>query len=101
MAEVFNSSVMEVVYYSEQDADTGEPCRVIIGDGHIEVIYDFVDEVRKWTGNEIGDGHFRLEGLDFEGEATLHAFPTIKKGMWLDGFWEEEGERGMWRIRLG
>lgn len=47
MNEVFSNCSMTWLYRSDAEADTGIPCKVIIGGGHIEVIYDYDDEFVK------------------------------------------------------
>lgn len=73
------------------------PCRVRMGDGHIEVSYDEDDGPVRYSGTEIGTGHFRLKSTEAEGEATLHMFPGSRI---MEGYYVERGESGLWRIEL-
>jgi hypothetical protein len=49
-----------------------------------------------YIGKEIGDGHYELRSKD-HGTATLHRFP---KSHFLEGFWRDGSDEGMWRIVL-
>lgn len=55
-------------------------------------------EHTSYRGQEQGPGHFELHGYGFDGRATLYMFEGSNI---LEGGWIEEGEKGMWRIRLG
>ena len=92
----FSNCIYDTLYF-DGEGDVGNDCKVVIEDGDIEVTY--IDEDNRYTyrGNEIGAGHFKLNGVDFDGTATLHQFP---EGRILEGYWVEDGYRGMWRIQL-
>lgn len=87
----------DTIYYSDKNADTNEECEVSIESGQIVVRYLADDGFIEYVGHEIGDGHFELLCPDINGKASLHQFPG---GKILEGFWIEDGERGMWRLIL-
>jgi hypothetical protein len=94
--KLWKNSTMET-YYASGDASDTDHCIVAIGEGRISVTYDYDGGTEVYEGPEIGSGHFKLKARDGLGEASLHCFPD---GRLLDGWWVEEGETGMWRIRL-
>lgn len=95
--EVWPRSTFET-YSVEGRMGADRRCRVQIGDGLIEVTYAERDGTTvKYSGREHGEGHFELAALEVAGKATLHRFPG---GPFLDGYWCEDGGRGMWRITL-
>lgn len=97
MAKVeWSKSKCDTLYF-DCESDTGYECKVIIGDGEIEVSYLDGGVNHLYKGTEIGSGHYKLDAVGFDGEATLHQFPD---GKILEGYWIEAGYRGMWRIQL-
>jgi hypothetical protein len=96
MAQVsWPNSKFDSLWYSG-DILRDLPCRVRIGDGHIEVTYED-DGLVSYSGTEVGAGHFNLKRMDVAGEATLHMFPGTRI---MDGYWVEGPSSGMWRISL-
>lgn len=94
---VWSNSRADIFYYND-DADCGDPCEVKIDNGRIVVSYE--DEgggYIVYEGSENGAGHFELSAPSVNGRATLHMFNGNKV---LEGWWDEEGTRGMWRIFL-
>lgn len=94
---IWENCKLEVLYYSNDVADTNWPCTVRIDDGSILVEYDN-DGLCQYVGENDGSDHFELimkEGGI--GRATLHRVPGTAV---LEGSWVEDGERGMWRILL-
>ncbi len=86
---------MTSLYYSNDFYDE-IPCVVKIDGDNILVEYE--DEgLVQYKGTSNGEGHFELHGVGFDGRATLHRFPN---SFVLEGSWTEEGENGMWRIKL-
>lgn len=83
--------------YFDCEAETGLECKVIVGDGEVEVSYVEDGDRYYYRGLEVAPGHFTLRAVGFDGEATLHQFPD---GRILEGYWTEEGNRGMWKIQL-
>ncbi len=98
---LWNNCKFDTFYY-DREASCDNPCSVEIADGHILVWYDDADEsgrhiVTTYEGEEISLGHFELSALAKDGRSSLH---TFNGGRFLDGFWVEGGQRGMWRITL-
>lgn len=50
-----------------------------------------------YRGEEVGPGHYRVMGADGS-KGTLHRLSPDDE--WLEGYFQEDGERGMWRIQL-
>ena len=96
MAKLWNSCTMESFFGHEVALETA-PCRVRIGDGHVEVFYDDDSGEVCYRGPEIGAGHYNVT-REHHGAGSLHHFPD---GRILEGWWREDGEVGMWRITLG
>lgn len=93
--EVFQESKMDVYHAGGVDFDW--PCKVRLDDEMITIEYMHGSELCVYRGYASGAGHFRLQAVGFRGDATLHRFP---EGPILEGFWIEEAQQGMWRIRL-
>ena len=74
-----------------------EPCKVRLSDKQLDIIcIDPGGREVIWYGDEIAPGHYRLDNRE-GGTGTLHCFPNSR---FLDGWWQENGEEGMWRITL-
>lgn len=87
-------------FYYDAAADTNEACEVILSDGgELTISYrdDDLDGYAIYKGKEIAPGHFELTAPMVNGHATMHDFPGAEL---LVGSWDEDGERGMWRIEL-
>jgi len=99
---IWKKSKMITLYYNEKSADD-DKCTVRINDKNIVVSYNEEGEPLAvvYKGTEHGQGHYKLSREDGRGQASLHQF---KNSLFLDGWWEEEGEegieKGMWRIEL-
>jgi|SRR3990170_6091423 len=80
----------EVVYFS---------CEVKIDNNNILVSY--IQEGKPtaiiYKGTEHESGHYELSSKEVKGRATLHRFKGSK---FLEGWWQEDGAQGMWRIAL-
>lgn len=50
-----------------------------------------------YKGTEHEPGHYELSNKDVKGRATLHRFNGSN---FLEGWWQENGMQGMWRITL-
>lgn len=94
--EVFKNAQMDVYHAGGVEFDW--PCTVRIDDEMLVLEYMLNNnELRIYRGHSVGDGHFRLQADGFRGDATLHRFSA---STFLEGFWIEEAEQGMWRVRL-
>lgn len=93
--QVFKSCLMDSFGAGGMDADS--PCRVRIDEQFIVVEYEYENETCIYRGESIGPGHYRLRADGFNGDATLHRFEGSPI---LEGSWAEEGQQGMWRIRI-
>ena len=87
---------MDSFYYMSA-ADTGHPCEVRMDDKEIVVSYYSEDGYVQYKGDNDGSGHFSLTADAGDGKASLHNF---KESPYLEGYWIESGQRGMWRITL-
>jgi hypothetical protein len=70
---------------------------VRLGEGAIVVSYFDDEGAVIYRGTEVEPGHFKLEAPERNGRGTLHRF---KDSIFLEGFWQEGGSLGMWRIQL-
>jgi hypothetical protein len=95
---VWNNSKMTSLYYDTTSADISD-CEVRIDGKDIIVSYREEDEQLSviWQGTEHGSGHYELTLEAGQGRASLHRF---EKSTFLEGWWKEQGEEGMWRIEL-
>ena len=88
----------ELTIYSEEDGQVSFSCQVRIDNGSIAISY--TDENKGmvvYEGNEQGSGHFKLRSKNVNGSGTLHQFDGDNI---LEGWWNEEGSEGMWRIQI-
>jgi hypothetical protein len=96
---VFQECTIDFFYYDE-GADVEIEGEVKIDDSRIVVSYESEDEgYVVYQGIEKGKGHYELRASAVNGRATLHMF---ENSSFLEGFWYEQndGRRGMWRIKL-
>lgn len=93
--EHFRSCQMDTFHAGGIEFDW--PCTARIDADTVVVEYETADGLCTYRGESLGEGHYRLKKLAGKGDATLHRFPG---SMILEGFWIEEAEQGMWRIRL-
>lgn len=70
---------------------------VRIDDETIVVSYEDEEGHVVYRGINNGDGHYELSAPERRGTATLHRSPDSDV---LEGFWIEDGARGMWAIFL-
>ena len=90
------NSTMTTCTFGDDAVET-QKCDVTFSeDGEILISYEGDDIYIVYRGNEKSAGHYLLEG-EPAGRASLHRFPG---SMILEGYWEESGENGMWRIQL-
>lgn len=86
-------------FHFAKEAAESHPCEVrIMDDGKIVVSYETDSDFVVYKGEEQGQGHYLLESEEPQGRASLHRFPG---SLILEGYWEEDGMKGMWRIELG
>jgi hypothetical protein len=72
------------------------PCSVRIG--ALSIVIEYQDDgTVTYRGRAEAPGHYSLECVALGGRATLHRAPGSPV---LEGFWNEGGYRGMWRIYL-
>jgi len=73
---------------------------ISIENGKLQLSYDNEDgENFKYFGEEIGEGHWKLNLTDGEETASLHSFPKSKI---LEGYWinSDVEEQGFWRVHI-
>ncbi len=94
---IWKNSFMDTLGY-DGSIDLGKKCEVKIDDESISVSYTYEEEEPTYyKGGNDGSDHFQLDKNDQRGEASLHRF---KNGLILEGYWEENGGKGFWRIKL-
>ncbi|MBC2770899.1 hypothetical protein [Pusillimonas minor] len=91
----WKNSKMTLVYYSQENSNV-LPCDVRIDGEEIVVQYDSDGPVL-YIGKDLGYGHYLVESFEEKGKASLHRAPNSQ---FMEGFWIEDGIRGMWRIEL-
>ena len=91
---------METVYYTDDEADYDD-CIVIFEGDEIEIYYgDMEDPVIYKGKKEIFRDYptYIVRCTNPTGIASLYQIPSSKI---LLGYWQEDGEKGFWRIKLG
>lgn len=95
---VWKNCTVDTLYYGDNAAVTNETgYQVKIDDDEIVVSYQTDGVWVEYRGKNKKDGHFQLACPELKGQASLHQFPA---GKILEGYWIEDGYRGMWRITL-
>lgn len=85
-------------YFLGKEAAESSACEVRITEkGEIVVSYETDDGYTIYKGQEQGKGHYLLESDEPFGRGSLHRFEGSQI---LEGYWEEDGSKGMWRIEL-
>ncbi len=92
---VWKKCRMDSFYYDR--AAIIRDCEVKIDDSSIVVTYKTEDGWVNYSGRNAGTGHFELKCDVYDGHASLHRF---LESVFLEGYWVENGEKGMWRIEL-
>ncbi len=88
---------MDCVFYDETPAYVEGDCEVKINKNEIVVSYEDDEGVVNYKGEDEGHGHFVLKCPEREGRATFHQMLGSRI---LEGYWQEGGHQGFWRITL-
>ena len=90
---------MDIVFFDERPACLAVDCHVVLTTRGCDVKYDDVAGIFwHWRGKILGSGHYELDGNWVNCRGTLHRAPSSQ---FMEGFWKEGPQRGMWRILLG
>lgn len=95
---IYTNCKMDTVYYDETSADLSCDCELKFASNKIVVSYKNDDDYIVYKGESKGYGHYLLTSPNNNGRASLHMFADSS---YLDGYWEEGGDTGFWRIELG
>lgn len=96
--QIWKNCTADVLYYDDRAAATNEEGYIVrLYDDHIEVAYDDDEGAVCYRGGNNGDGHFDLTAPERRGSASLH---RLLNKPFIEGYWQEGGTRGMWRIHL-
>ncbi len=94
----WSNCTADILYYDGTPTDTNDAGYIVrLTDDMIELAYDDDEGAVCYRGKNNGDGHFDLTATERAGRASLHCFPGSH---FLEGYWQEERCRGMWRIQL-
>jgi hypothetical protein len=85
------------IFFYDAAAETAVPCEVKIDADSVVISYRDETGWINYSGPNSGSGHFELRADRVDGRSSMHMFPG---SAFLEGFWIEEGQRGMWRISL-
>lgn len=97
--QTWKNSSADIIFYDMTPAYVNERGYIVrLSEDEIEVTYDDDEGAVCYRGKSKGSGHFELHAPERDGKASLHCFPDSQV---LEGYWQEGGTRGMWRIRLG
>ena len=86
------------VYYPNKIRETGIPCKVRIDGNTIVISYEDDKGPVVYTGEETGEGHFKLQADGRNCRASLHRFADDPEV--FEGWWQEDRYEGMWRLTL-
>jgi len=95
---IWSNCRVDILYFNAE-ADLDMQCEVKIETDSVSMVvfYDEGDGPVVYKGKNNGDGHFELNSPEVNGQTSLHMSGNSKI---LEGFWMEDGLKGMWRIRL-
>lgn len=93
----YKGSKMDILYYDDSACALNEDCEVRICGDEIVVSYEGYNGPEVWSGKG-KDGHYELRIVNGKGRASLHRFSA--NNSIVEGYWIEDGNQGMWRIRL-
>jgi hypothetical protein len=94
---IWEDARLETVYYDNAEAALNDSCDVRIDGNAIVVSYEGDEGPVVWKGSMKGQGHFELNSPGVNGRATLHMFENSEI---LEGYCDEDGYKGFWRIYL-
>ena len=92
--KIYKNAVSHTIGFN-QGSEEKEGCIVKFDGDNIRVEYP-VGEVYVYEGKDVGNGHYNLHNAKGD-KSTLHITPGYQV---LEGYWEEDGCNGMWRILL-
>ncbi len=94
----WKSCTADILYYDGRPTITKDEGYIVrLTDESIEVAYDDDEGAVCYRGKNTGDGHYQLTAAERNGRASLHRFPGSN---FMEGYWNEDDSRGMWRIEL-
>lgn len=86
------------LYYSDDTPELNDPgYEVRLTEDELVISYEGEVGWVNWKGQDLGGGHFEMVSPEVEGRAMLHRYGGSEI---LEGYWNEGGDHGMWRIRL-
>ena len=95
--KVYTNATMDT-YYQDQPAHLGSDCILSFNDDECELKYDDDDgKFWSWKGIAQGQGHYKLKANHSGAQGSLHMFEGARI---MDGYWSENGFKGMWRVYL-
>lgn len=88
------------IYHQDRPADLEIHCIVVVEGDELELKYDQEDgSFWSWKGSDQGCGHYLVyANSGRRGRAVLH---HLRSTSYLNGYWAENGLKGMWRVELG
>lgn len=95
--QIWKNCTAAIFYDDERAAINDRGYIVRLSDDNIEVAYDDDEGAVYYRGQNNGNGHFDLTAPERKGRASLHCFPNSH---FMEGYWQEDKARGMWRIQL-
>lgn len=96
--QIWKNCTTDVLFYDETPAFINDEGYIVrLSDEKLEIAYDGAEGAVCYQGKNNGNGHFELKAPEINGQASVHCFP---KSNVMEGYWQEGGERGMWRIHL-
>ena len=97
MSNIRKGTITSFYYGAEEAAD--DPCTVAMNGTSIAVTYydPYAEKDVTYKGNAKGAGHYEVARDDGEGQGTFHCFENSE---FIEGYWTEGGEGGMWAIKI-
>lgn len=83
--------------YRSEGMFTNLACEVVLRPKELVVSYYEDGQHFVYRGPETGAGHYLLHCVQNGGKAEMHHMPDTD---YINGWWHENGEEGMWRIFL-
>lgn len=96
--KVWKNCTADILYYDDRPAVVNDEGYIVrISDDSFEIAYDDIEGAVCYHGKNNGNDHFDLAAPERNGRASVHRFPN---SAFIEGYWQEGGIRGMWRIHL-
>jgi hypothetical protein len=94
---IWKNCIADIYYQDDKPALNDPGYEVRITDDELVVSYEGEVGWVNYKGRDLGGGHYELFSREVNGRTLLH---RLGESEILEGYWAENGCRGMWRLHL-